>query len=339
MAFEDMLNEREVAAYKLIQNDLRYLYTIVCNIQQLTSNSNYIVSAMPFLGVVIDGVEDWIRAIRNSKKCEIKFPIFDSATQNYYEKMRTSIKLWSTSYDKIKENLQELYLNSERYFSSLCKPIARQLKLYDIFGADFVDGEYCGNTILCNYYIPDFIYGTDGSYIKQFSIIAGEYIRLFHADTAYDVDQSMNFNCRDYGGFIKSPVGNSFSDRFVLFSLLCQINFILFGVAKYIIGGNSTKLRFVYLQYFYSATILPEVNNRLNAEFAIDIRWLSNAFRNAMAHYKLGVALKSSEIDFSDSLYGLTQKYFCCDYEQMLQVLLENLAALAQQLKEYLKLR
>jgi hypothetical protein len=56
----------------------------------------------------------------------------------------------------------------------------------------------------------------------------------------------MTFMTSDYGGFIKSPVGNKFSDKFVLFSILCQINFVLVCVNDYIIEECTTKLRFMY---------------------------------------------------------------------------------------------
>lgn len=36
-----------------------------------------------------------------------------------------------------------------------CKPIAKELKLYDIFGTDLVDNQYRGNTILCSYYMTE----------------------------------------------------------------------------------------------------------------------------------------------------------------------------------------
>ena len=44
--------------------------------------------------------------------------------------------------------------------------------------------------------------------------IGGGYIALFDALKEYQVDDSLKFDVRDYGGFVKSPVGNDFSDRF-----------------------------------------------------------------------------------------------------------------------------
>lgn len=68
----------------------------------------------------------------------------------------------------------------------------------------------------------------------------------------------------------------------------------------------------------------------------MDDKWVNDKFRNAMAHYKIGVALKESEIDFSDPFYGLTQKYFTCDYITIKESLIDNLKVLSNQLSTYL---
>ena len=88
--------------------------------------------------------------------------------------------------------------------------------------------------------IPNEIVPTDGknlryrqleSIAKSFGMseIGGRYINLFHATTDFQVNNELQFGVQDYGGFIKSPVGNVYSDKFVLMSILCQINFLLYG--------------------------------------------------------------------------------------------------------------
>lgn len=67
-------------------------------------------------------------------------------------------------------------------------------------------------------------------------------------------------------------------------------------------------------------------------------KWRSDAFRNSMAHYKLGVALKDSELILSDPLYGLTQKFLGCDYNTLKNGVMQELSSLASQLKVFLKL-
>ena len=55
------LNQVQQAARSMIQSDLRFLYTVTRHIDP--SKSNYIPSLLPYLGVVIDGAEDWVKAV------------------------------------------------------------------------------------------------------------------------------------------------------------------------------------------------------------------------------------------------------------------------------------
>ena len=102
-------------------------------------------------------------------------------------------------------------------------------------------------------YTPLFSYaGNNGEYIKAMSVIGGKYIKLLDATKEYPVDISVKYDVCDYGGFVKSPVGNVFSDKFVLFSVLCQINFIICCVDSWIREEISIKMRFAYLLYYSS---------------------------------------------------------------------------------------
>lgn len=331
------LTQQQAASLLLMQNDLRFLYTIVFHAQEI--QSNYIVSSMPYIGLIVDGVEDWMKAYNNSHTAKFNAPVFTDQEQAFYEKMRSCIKLWDNSYAIVYDELKRLYLLSDDYFSNICEPIAKKLKIYDIFGADLADGCYCGNTILCSYYVPDHnYYQQNGEVIKKLSVIAGKYTALFQATTPYKVSKSITFTFADYGGFVKSPVGNAFSDRFVLFSLLCQTNYIIKCIDEYILDEATTKLRFAYILYYYALHIIPEINQKLSTQFYMDEKWNSAAFRNAMAHYKIGVALKDHELILSDPFYGLAQKYLGCDYSTLKTGVMRELAQLASQLTGYLHL-
>jgi len=334
ISYENMTPQQK-AAINLIQNDLRFIYTIIVN--RANFKSNYIVSSMPLIGTIIDGTEDWIKAYNNSSKEKINAPLFTEEEQYYYEAMRSSIKLWDRSYNEINQKIERLYTDSDKYYASLCKPIARILKLYYIFGADIADNQFCGNTILCNSYVPNFSYGTNnGEQIKQLSEIGGKYVAMFGATTPYKTNTSINFGYSDYGGLNKSPIGNEYSNRFIVFCLLCQVNFILICIEKYISEECSTKLRFAYLQYYYISKILPELNSALCSDFKMDTIWVSEQFRNAMAHYKIGIALKPNKIILEDYFIGLTQKYFSCDYNALKKNIMFNLSSIANQMKIYL---
>lgn len=326
------------AALSLIQSDLRFLYTVIERINP--NESNYIPSLLPYMGIVIDGAEEWVKAINNSSKVKLEIPLFSESEQVFYEKMRNSIKMWQNDYSTIYDILKEAYYISDDYFGNICKPIAKKMKLYDIFGVDRANGIICGNTILCYYYTPSFSYdGNYGEYIRAMSVIGGKYIKLFDATKEYPVDTSMKYDVCDYGGFVKSPVGNAFSDKFVLFSVLCQINFIICCVDSWVREEISTKMRFAYLLYYSLLHIIPQINLKLNTNLVINSKWESWQFRNAMAHYKLGIALKDEELFSEDKLFGLTHKYFELDYLTVKKEIMQELESLACQIGDYLKLK
>lgn len=334
-----VLNDVQKIAYKLIQTDLSYIYTIFSNYPNI--GCNYLVSMQPYLGIIADGAEDWVTAVEIVNKLTLGIPCFSEEEKIHYEAMRGNIKFWEKSYLNIFTEIKEAYTKSDIYFSNLCKPIAKNLKLYDIYGADIVNGEFCGNTILCSIYTPYFSYKTGeivSDYIKNMSVICGEYIGYFNAMQLFHTDKTMNFSVKEYGGFIGSPVGNQFSEKFILFSILCQINFILLCIDKYIMDEIPTKLRFAYLLYFYLLQVLPSINQSCTSVFAMDNKWRNYKFRNAMAHYKLGMALKQEDIIESDLMGGLTNKIFGVNYIVIKDAIIHELSELANQIKEYLRL-
>ena len=237
------------------------------------------------------------------------------------------------------ENYKITVADYDNYFGSVCKPIAKVLKLYDIYGMDTINGVICGNTILCHCYSPFFSYSeNNGEYIKVMSEIGGRYINLFHATTDFQVNNELQFGVQDYGGFIKSPVGNVYSDKFVLMSILCQINFLLYGIEKWINNEIPTKLRFGYLLYYSLISVIEQINQKLGIALKINSKWKSDRFRNSMAHYKLGIVLKESNLIISDAMFGLTEKIFGEDYYTIKKSIYKELEKLAKQIGAYLDL-
>lgn len=299
------LNQVQQAARSLIQSDLRFLYTVISRINP--NESNYIPSLLPYLGIIIDGAEDWVKAVNNTRKSKLQIPQFSKEEEMFYEQIRNGVKLWKQDYNTIYDLMDKAYCESEHYFGSICKPIAKFLHLYDIYGVDTVNGALCGNTILCRYYSPFFKYdGNNGEYIKKMAEIGGEYIVLFDALKEYETDDSLIFDVHDYGGLVKSPVGNKYSDRFVLLSVLCQINFLIYCIEHWVKEDIPVKLRFAYLLYYSLLNVIPQINNKLGTHFALSDKWNNDKFRNAMAHYKLGVVLREKDLIHDDIMFGLT---------------------------------
>lgn len=325
------------AAITLMQNDLKFLYTVMCRADKI--GSNYFPSLQPYMAVIIDGVEDWIKSFNNSHAEKLNLPTFTKVQERYYEKMRESIKLWECDYNDTYETLKYYYDESEDFFSNVCKPLAKKLKLYDIYGVDTANGVMCGNTILCAYYNPLYSYdGNNGEFIKSMAEIGGRYIYLFNAMNEYQTDESMIFDVQDYGGFQKSPVGNRFSDKFVLLSIVCQLNFLIYCIDEWIKEETSTKIRFAYLLYYSLLDILPKINKKMRTSFELKETWKSREFRNNMAHYKLGISLKEKDLILNDIMFGLTQKYFGTDYITTKNGIMDELKKLAFQIEKYLKL-
>ena len=127
---EQPLTQQQAIAISLIKTDLRFLFTIVKNSERF--KSNYWLSFMPYMGIMIDGVEDWLQAYNRSSKYKITAPTFKKEEQQFYGEMRSAIKMWGMEYDELYQKLKILYEESDRYFSSLCRPIAKELHLYDI---------------------------------------------------------------------------------------------------------------------------------------------------------------------------------------------------------------
>jgi len=335
---KEKLSPTQKAAFDLLQKDFRYLCTILC--ADSISPPNYSVAMIPYLGLIVDGAENWISTMNRFNSGILDMPTFKPEEKSFYEAARLSVELWEKSYSEIFEKLHECYIESDQYFSSLCKPIAKVLKLYDIFGVYTLDGHYAGNTILWaltlpGYHLKDKKYGPA---IKNITTIAGAYISKFDAAERYPVTVGIKGESRDFGGFVKSPVGNSFSYKFVLFSLLCQLNFIIYGVDRLIDDEIPTKLRFSYILYYYLCDLLPQINSLHKVNFSIDGQYKSEEFRNAMAHYKVGVYLKPNELIMDDLMYGMTQKAFGLGYSTIKEAVISELASLSDQIEEYLEL-
>lgn len=332
-------SKQQKAAWELIRADLRYLYTVHLHADKL--GGNYYVALMPYYALLIRGAEEWCSSVRRVNPNLVSAPIFNEEQLEFYNLARESIKLWDKPYEMLREMIRDKYEEAEQHFSAICKPIVRAFRLYDLFGIYTANGLYCGNTVLGALYLPQFHLSNKqyGPHIRDMAYIGGQYVVEFDALAAYDVNQLMLFEDHNYGGLIKSPVGNGFSDRFVLMTMLCRINFILQCVDRFIVEEIPAKLRFAYVLYYYICKVLPDINRVHGTTFNMDVSLYDDGFRNAMAHYKVGVYLKEAEIITDDLMYGMTQKAFGLDYLSTKNRVYRELNSLGQQIGEYLKLR
>ncbi len=331
------LNPVQQAAIELIQDDMRFLYSLVINRKRIMPT--YWIELSPYIGLIVDGAEDWIKSYNNSSKSKIDIPLFNDEQKRYYETMRSATKTWGYRLEELYELLNERYLESDAYFGGLCKKMAKHLHLYDTMGVFYIDDYHSGNTILDACYIPDYDLNTsNGEYIREMAEFAGRYISLFGIQNEYTV-QNQKYYYKDYGGLIKIPFGDDFSIKHVLFSCLCIINFALHGIEEIITDEVSTKLRMEYICYYYMKNMLGQIRDDYNIDFSMSDLYISQGFRNSLAHYKLGVVLKREELILSDPLKGLTQKIFQKDYYAVKETVLSELANTANKIEVYLGLR
>ncbi len=331
------LNLVQQAAVELIQIDMRFLYTLVMNRKNIMPT--YWLGLSPYIGLIIDGAEDWLKTYNNSSKVKIDIPQFNDEQEHYYEKLRSASKMWDYGLIELYDLLNERYSESESYFGGLCNEIAKNMHLYDTMGVFFIDDYHCGNTILDACYIPNFnIYAPDGDIITKMAEFAGRYISLFGINEGYSA-VSQKYTQKDYGGFVKIPFGNDFSIKHVLFACLCTINFVLYGIEKIITEEVPTKLRIEYICYYYINCMLEQIRSGYDINISVSNHYISREFRNSMAHYKLGVALKSEELIILDPLKGLTQKFFRTDYATVKDYVLNELSTAAESIELYLGLR
>lgn len=321
-----ILNNVQRAAYELIREDARYIYSIVDILYRAKNiNSNFICMGLPYLGVFADGAEKW------GKKVGIDTAKFNSQEKIFYTLLRQGHKLFEMTYDNYLAKLLEKLLESEKYFCSIRGFWQRIFGYYNV-GADLCNGEFCGNTILCSLYLPINILGNEnaGNYIRNMSKVAGELAASFGCAELplYEYDDNITVKYVDFHFYKSSPLKMNNEFGFLLFSILCSINYVVEFIEKCFTEDIPQKFKFAYLQYYYLCNFLKELTLKSGIDFDFNDNLYNRDFRNCLAHYGLGQYLNENEINFADPLKGLTQKAFGEDYfttKENLYIILRNL--------------
>lgn len=326
------MNKIQTAAYELIQADARFLYTltdILYNAKNI--NSNYIMMSQPYIGIFADGAEQWC------KKVGLKAPSFNEIEKIYYTKLRQQHKLFEKSYDEYNALLMKKFNESDDYFYRIRRLREKILGYYNV-GTDLCNEEFCGNTIICAMYNPIKTLGNEnaGPWIKNMSVIAGELSAFFKCmdfpPYQYD-DNNVNVKFEDYHFYKNCPLKMKTNLGFLLFSVLCSINYVIEFIDKYFSEEIPQKFKFAYLQYYYLCDFVKEINERNNTQFYLNDSLKNRDFRNCLAHYGLGQFLKENEIVETDIMKGLTDKAFNMDYFSAKECLYGYLHDLAEEIK------
>jgi hypothetical protein len=220
-----MLNAIQKAAYELIQSDARFIYTLV-DMQKNTkkANNNYILMCQPYIGIFADGAEQW------SKKLGINAPKFTPTEKNYYTFLRQSHKLLEMPYSDFCSMLMEKFNASDAYFYKE-RSFREKILGYKNVGTDYCNGQFCGNTILCALYLPvDVLDNPDsGPLLRDTSIVVGKLAACFGCTKypPYKYNVKLCLRATDYHFFNNCPLKLKTDLGFVLFSILCSINYVI----------------------------------------------------------------------------------------------------------------
>ena len=326
------LTNVQQAAFNLIQSDARFLYAIVDILNNAKRiNSNYIMMCQPYIGVFANGAEQWCR------KVGLNAPKFTPDEKLYYDNLRQGHKIFEDTYENFSDKLLKYLIQSDSYFYNNLSSIEKTLDYYNV-GTDLCNGEFCGNTIICMINTPiQIIENKDaGNYIKNISVIAGKLANFFKCTElpTYKYDDINNLvTFKDYHFYNNCPLKLKNNFSFVLFSVLCNINYIIEFIDKYFVDEIPQKLKFVYLQYYYLCDFIKNLNDFNGSNYVLDTSLKNRNFRNCIAHYGLGQFMENSDIIETDILKGLTYKAFNMDYISTKQLLYKYLKDLTQQIK------
>lgn len=327
-----MLNKLQKAGFELMQSDARFVYTLVdIFLNAKNIESNYMSMCLPYIGVFTDGAEQWC------KKVALNAPKFNNEEKQFYVKLRQAHKIYDLSFVEYEKLLFEKFNRSNEYFYNNRSLLEKVIGYYNV-GADYCNGVVCGNTILCAMYNPFNSFQEEvGPKIKDLSVITGKlvgYICDVELDTFKYDDINNVVTYKDYHFYKNCPIKLKSDLGFVLFSVLCSINFITVFIETYFVEEIPQKFKFAYLQYYYLCNFIDELNDKNNTHFKLDKKLKNRELRNCFAHYGLGQYMRESEIDNNDLLKGLTKKAFGLEYYSCKKELYGILDDLKKQIEE-----
>ena len=324
------INKVQEAAFELIQSDARFLNTIIdINTNAKNIDSNFLMMCQPYIGIFADGAEQWCR------KMGLAAPVFNKKEKTYYSSLRQGHKLFEKSYNDYTKALMYRFYKSDNYFFRISG--LRKNAYYNV-GTDICNGEFCGNTILCALHTPidDFEDKNSGDFISEMGVIVGKLAAFLGCRNfpPYNYDDINNIVIyKDYHFYHNCPLVLKNDVGFVLFSILCNINYAIKFVENYFVENIPQKFKFAYLQYYYLCDFIREMNELLNTKLELNSSLKNRNIRNCLAHYGLGQFMKETDIDKEDILKGITVKAFNMEYYHCKELLYDYLNKLAIQIK------
>jgi len=286
----------------------------------------------PYIGVFTYGAEQWC------KKVGLNAPSFNEKEKVYYSALRQGHKLFEKTYVEYASMLMKKLEESDRYFYSLRSLREKVFGYYNV-GTDLCNGNYCGNTILCAVHTPMECLGKldAGITIRDISVIAGKLATFLGCQSfpPYQYDDDKNtVRYKDYHFFDHCPLKEKSELGVVLFSILCNINYVTVFIENYFTEEIPQKFKFAYLQYYYLCDFIKDLNGFNGSELTLDSSLQDRNFRNCLVHYGLGQYIEEKDIISTDVLKGLTLKAFHLEYIEVKRQLFDCLNRLRDQIQD-----
>ena len=286
--------------------------------------------SQPYIGLFADGAEQWCR------KLGLGAPQFTDTEKTYYTALRQSHKLYEISYSDYLSALMMKFKASDNHFYKIRSLREKLLGYYNV-GTDLCNGHFCGNTILCALYTPvDTLNNEEiGPWIRDISVVSGKLAGFFDCQNfpPYSYDDSILVKYEDYHFYKNCPLKVKTDLGFLLFSILCSVNYAIEFIERYFVEEIPQKFKFAYLQYYYLCDFIKELNAANGTTFYINDSMKDRSFRNCLAHYGLGQYLSESDLIDDDVLKGLTNKAFNMNYSDAKDKLYLYLTELTNQIE------
>lgn len=318
----------EKTVIRLIFYDYSSILFLMEHVKKRKDMGNYIFPFVSTFGLVIYESLKIIDKLGASEKIGLEQ---NDEFSKFYEKLRLNTKFYEKSLCDVNSCLKNKYDYMSNYFYNHVVKFLRPFGIHYRYGVTFLlkDGKEfpISNTINSAVMLPDF--SLDDNYIqylvKNFEFAGKILAKILVEDIVksknlFTTDKDTKFKDIDYGYFRKSNFSINYNENFILFNLICNINFIFYGLNQLIIEDVPIKLRATYLLYYYLCSINSEINDYFNTSFNIDNRYSDSKVRNALAHYGLYQALGDDIIE-DDLFGGLTNKYFNLNWTDLLKEL------------------
>ena len=327
---------------KLIQDDMKFIYNVIKDMEA-RKEYNFTIALLPYMALVYKESYKWCKKIKELKK---SIPInIPNEIELYSEYYREYNKLLKNDIITINNNYEYQFNKTKNYFEKNRSNFSKKLGIYKTYGVGTYQDSITKklpiyNTIYFSILIPKFSWDNLNETSKDLYRIA-EHIGKFFGIFLHPYEDRLTNNITsikivDYDfGPRTSPFQNEYSDKFLIFDLLCKCNFVLYGLNNFTSTLLTTKLRFSYNLYFYICESIDKINNYYNTDFTINNKYKDDELRSAFMHYGIWKIVKD-KVDPLDSFGGMTNISLDIEWNSLLIFTLSEIKSFSLQLDNYL---